>query len=221
MKKYYEAYDLRYQQVHKENMIYFAETPSPIVGEMLEKYRLPKDAALLEIGCGEGRDAFPLLKAGWNLLATDISQTAVNYCKSRLPESAEHFAVLDCLRDRLPGKYDLIYAVAVLHMLTEDEDRSAFFAFLKEQLKDGGLALICSMGDGEEEFASDPSKAFDTVTREHLSGKELQVASTSCRVVSLPHLEAEAAAAGLRLLESGHCSIEPDFPNCLYIVVKK
>ncbi len=221
MKKYYEAYDLRYQQSHRENLSWFAETPSPIVGEMLAKYQLPKSAKLLEIGCGEGRDAFPLLKEGWNLLATDISETAVRYCREKFPELARHFATLDCVTQRLPQKFDYLYAVAVLHMLTEDADRSAFYAFVQEQLSDEGIALICSMGDGEEEFCSDPTKAFDSVERKHPSGKTLELASTSCRVRSLPHLEEEARAAGLTLIESGHCSIEPDFPTCLYLVLKK
>ncbi len=220
MPKYYEAYDLRYRQVHEENLIYFAETPSPIVAEMLEKYQLSKAAKLLEIGCGEGRDAYPLLKAGRDLLATDISETAIAFCKKQQPDLAEHFRTLDCIAERLPEKYDFIYAVAVLHMLTEDEDREGFYRFLKEQLSENGLALICSMGDGEEEFASDPTKAFDTVERTHLNGQTLHVASTSCRVVSLEHLREEAEASGLSVVESGHCSIEPDFPSCLYMVVK-
>lgn len=76
---YYEAYDDRYRQVHGENLRWFMEEPSPIVGQVLSEYGIPDNAKLLEIGCGEGRDARFLLKRGYDVLATDVSAEAVAY----------------------------------------------------------------------------------------------------------------------------------------------
>ena len=56
MKKYYEAYDQRYRQVHERGMEWFSGQPTPIVGEVLAKYGITPDAPMLEIGCGEGQD---------------------------------------------------------------------------------------------------------------------------------------------------------------------
>jgi len=218
--KYYNAYDLRYQQAHKENIQWFSDAASPIVMEMLEKYGITKDAKLLEIGCGEGRDAIALLKEGYDLFATDVSSEAVAYCKKLAPGFGEQFAVFDCLADTLTQKFDFIYAVAVLHMLTEDEDRARFFESIRVHLKEGGLALICTMGDGEDQWKTDPSKAFDMVQREHLSGKLLELASTSCRVVSWETLHKEIAAASLSIAEEGMCSAPPDFGSMMYVLLK-
>lgn len=63
--KYFEAYDLQYRQIHQQNLQWSSDTPTPIVAEVLAEYPLSPDARVLEIGCGEGRDAFPLLQKGY------------------------------------------------------------------------------------------------------------------------------------------------------------
>lgn len=221
-RKYYEAYDDRYRQVHSENLIWFTEDPSPIVGEILSEFDISKSAKLLEIGCGEGRDAEYLLEQGFDLLATDISAAAISYCQKRKPGFADKFQVLDCIRQRLDAKFDFIYAVAVIHMLVLDEDRIGFYQFVREQLSETGIALICTMGDGEFERQSDISTAFALQERIHeQSGRTVYIAGTSCRMVSFETFDRELEDNGLAVLKQGMTSIEPDFPQMMYAVVKR
>jgi SAM-dependent methyltransferase len=220
MKKYYEAYDDRYRQVHKENLHWFDENPSSIVLEMMKKYAVPRNGKILEIGCGEGRDARAVLRSGFALTATDISGEAVAYCKRIMPEFAQSFRVLDCLSDKLDEKFDFIYAIAVVHMLVPDKDRDGFYRFLREHLKPEGIALVCTMGDGEFEMQSDINRAFELQEREHESGAML-VAGTSCRMVSFPTFEAELKRNGLEIVETGITSALPDFNSLMFAVVKR
>ena len=76
-RKYYEAYDDRYRQIHEKNLAWFYSEPTAIVRQTIEKYSITTSHKLLELGCGEGRDAFPLLNADFDLLATDISPAAI------------------------------------------------------------------------------------------------------------------------------------------------
>ena len=62
MKHYYEAYEDRYKAIHSLGHAWSSDRPTPIVGEILARYGVPKTARLLELGCGEGRDALPLLR---------------------------------------------------------------------------------------------------------------------------------------------------------------
>mgnify|MGYP005766875105 FL=1 len=221
-RRYYQAYDDRYRQIHEQSLHWFSEAPSPIVLEIMNKYQVSKASAILEIGCGEGRDAAYLLQNGYPVLATDVSTEAVKYCRKQFPEYADSFQVLDCLTERLSGTYDFIYAVSVLHMLVEEKDRARFYRFLYEQLKSTGIALICTMGNGTEEWRTDASQAFHLEKRVHRrSGREVCVAATSCRTVSFETLKAEIQAGSLLLLESGMTSIIPDFPTIMYAVVKR
>ena len=220
-RKYYEAYDDRYRQVHSENLQWFAEAPSKIVSQVIERFNIQTDSSILEIGCGEGRDARPLLKQGFQLMATDISPEAISYCQSRDPEHAGCYRVLDCVYGQTDERFDFIFAVAVLHMLVEDDDRAAFCRFIRNHLSSNGIALICTMGNGAFERSSDISTAFDLQQRTHEgSGRILSVAGTSCRMVSFTTFESELAQAGLSILEMDSTSVEPDFAQMMYAVVK-
>ena len=221
-KRYYEAYDDRYRQVHGENLQWFMDGPSPIVGEVMERFGIGKDSSILEIGCGEGRDGAFLMARGYDVLATDVSEAAIRYARKKFPAFSRRFGVLDCLKGSLTEKYDFIYAVAVVHMLVEDEDRAGFYRFLRNHLAPGGVALIGTMGNGETERRTDVSGAFRLQERIHeQSGRRVKIAATSCRMVGWPSLRRELTENGLRLAEWGMTAIEPDFPQMMYAVVKK
>jgi len=221
-RKYYEAYDDRYRQVHQESVLWFSENPSTIVAETIEEYKIKPNRKLLELGCGEGRDAVHLLNRGFNLLATDISPTAIEFCKNRFPHVADHFDILDCVNGQWGDAFDFIYAVAVVHMLVLDADRNAFYQFIRNHLTETGIALICTMGDGHLERQSDIKTAFDLQHRLHeQSGKMIDIASTSCRIVSFETFEDELQRNGLAIIKKGLTSIEPDFTQIMYAVVRK
>lgn len=222
MAKYYEAYDLRYRQIHQQHLQWASETPSPIVGEVLKRYSLPKGARLLEIGCGEGRDALDLLRQGLDVLATDVSPEAVAFCRQKAPAFAEHFQVLDCIAGTMEETFDFIYAVAVLHMLVLEEDRQAFYRFIQSHLKPQGLALICTMGDGQTEVQSDIETAFEAQERVHQeTGKTVRIAGTSCRMVGFDAFRNELAQNNLAPVEMGLTASPPDFSQMLYAVVQR
>ena len=219
---YYEAYDDRYIQVHTKNLQWASHMSSPIVTDVIQRFDLSKRADILEIGCGEGRDASFLLKQRYRLIATDISPEAIRYCRAANPQFAECFQVLDCLTGKLDVKFDYIYAVAVVHMLVNDSHRAAFYRFIREHLKENGIGLICTMGDGSTERKSDISTAFELRERNHgETGEKLILAETSCRMVDWETFLSELHGNGLYVLEHGLTAVEPDFPVMMYAVIRK
>ena len=219
-KKYYEAYDDRYRQIHKQELQWFSESPSDIVLETGQAYSISPKSRILEIGCCEGRDAYPLLKQGYDLLAADVSREAVMYCKTKFPDFSEHFQIMDCITEKLGRKFDFIYAVAVIHMLVSNEDRNAFYSFIREHLSSTGIALICSMGDGNSESQTDVRSAFNIVNRTHgRTGKTVRIASTSCRTVSFDTFQKELLQNGFKIIKEGITAVEPDFPQMMFAVV--
>ena len=217
---YYEAYDDRYQQVHRENLKWFADQPSDIVSNVIRKYSVC--GRILELGCGEGRDAVPLLEQGFDLLATDISPAAISFCQKEWPEYKSHFQMLDCVRGEMNAKFDFVYAVAVIHMLVLQEDRNSFYQFVRNHIEENGISLICTMGDGLLERESDVSKAFELQTRIHeQTGRVLNLAGTSYRAVSSDTFHRELRENGLEILEYGITDVEPDYGKMMYAVVRK
>lgn len=221
MKRYYEAYDLRYRQVHEAGLTWFGEQPTPVVAQTMTKYGICAGAPMLEIGCGEGQDAAALLRNGCNLLATDVSGEAIRFCREKYLRWAERFAVLDCLKDDLDAQFDFVYAVAVLHMLVTDEDRQTLLTFIRDHLTAAGIGLVVVLGDGEMQRATDINAAFDVQERVHeASGRKLAIASTSCRIVTRDEFRNELTRAGLEIVELGDTSWD-DAPFAMYAVVKR
>ena len=161
-----------------------------------------------------------VLENGYQLMATDISREAIAYCKKRMPRYESNFSVLDCLSDDLYSRFDFIFGIAVIHMLVLDEDRNGFYQFIHKHLSADGIALICTMGDGEFETQSDISEAFTLQERNHESGK-MMVAGTSCRMVSFSTFENELARNDLSIIEKGITSSLPNFNSLMYAVVRK
>ena len=221
MRNYYEAYDDRYLQVHAKHLQWASDVASAIVPQVMERHGISSDSRILELGCGEGRDATALLAQGYDVFATDISPEAIRYCRENNPEFVEHFQVLDCIEGQLEEKYDFLYAVAVIHMLVLDDHRASFYRFLRNHLKEDGIALVCTMGDGTMEVRSDISTAFDLQERTHgQTGEKMLLAGTSCRMVKWETFLDEIRLSGLRIVEYGLTEVPPDFPVMMYAVVK-
>jgi len=221
-RRYYEAYDDRYRQIHTQGLRWFDEAPSGIVMETIREFGITSSNSILELGCGEGRDAFPILKEGYQLTATDVSGAAISFCKEKWPEFAEHFHVLDCVSGEWEESFAFIYAVAVVHMLVPDEDRNGFYRFIRNHLQPEGIALICTMGDGKLERQTDIGRAFELQDRIHeQTGRPVRIAGTSCRMVNFETFRRELERNGLEILKEGITSVEPDFNQMMYAVVRK
>ena len=219
-REYYKAYEDRYKTIHQKGASWFSNTPTPIVMELLEKYGISLSSPILEIGCGEGRDAKALLEKGYCLKATDVSPEAISYCKAAFPEHISNFQTLDCLKDHHPFSYTFIYSVAVIHMLVPSKNRTDFYQFIYQHLTENGLSLICTMGDGKIERETDIRKAFRVEEREHSSGS-IPVSSTSCKMVSFSTFEKELKENRFTIIEKGLTESFPDFPILMYALVRK
>ena len=216
--KYYEAYDKRYDKIHSLGLEWEKKDPSPIVKNIIQKYNIKKEQAILEIGCGEGRDARVLLEDGYNILASDVSQEVINYCTNKY--NSDRFIKLDVVTENLNKKFDFIYSVAVIHMLVDNVDRLKFFEFINNHLKNNGIALVCSMGDGVETKCTNKEDAFNIVKREH-NDNIVDVVATSCKMVDWNEFENEVINANLKILEKGIVEDTPGFNKMMYIVIKK
>ncbi len=220
-KSYYLAYDDRYRQVHENGLLWLGNKPTPEVLRFLNRYKCSRNHSILEIGCGEGRDSLFLLGEGYNVIGSDSSQEAINTC-NKLSDNTykNNFICLDFVEDSLHETFDFIYSIAVLHMLTDDEHRNKFYSFIKNHLNSDGKALILVIGDGEQEMITDASKAFEIVERIHEETNTiLNIASTSCRIVSWDKLLNEINENNLKVISKEINLDTPGFSNCMSVVV--
>ena len=77
-----------------------------------------KKGKILDIGCGNGRDAYFFNKNGFNVTGVDISQKAI---KENLKNKIKNlvFKKFDVGKDKPKGKFEIIYCRFFVHTLDE------------------------------------------------------------------------------------------------------
>ena len=220
---YYKAYDKRYKQVHDKNTLWFSFIPTLEVMDVINKYDISKDSKILEVGCGEGRDAIYLLSQGYNVLGVDSSKEAIKKCNELSNYLyKDKFKEFDIINAKLAEKFDFIYSISVLSTLIDDYHRRMFLKFIKEHLTDRGYACITVIGDGEERYSSDKDLAFDDIKKINVNtNEEMDIASTSCRIVDWDSFLKEITECGLKVKDKWVSDRIPDFSLSMCVVVGK
>ncbi len=77
---YYMAYEKRYSQVYNKKMMWSSNQPTTDVINFFNKYNISKNNKVLDLGCGEGRDAIYFLDKGYNVSAVDYFKTVIEMC---------------------------------------------------------------------------------------------------------------------------------------------
>lgn len=126
---------------------WFADSPSGLA-TILTKM-LKKGSTILEIGCGNGRDARYFANNSMNVTATDFSRVAI---EKNLKSNTKHslkFSVLD-IRDPFPysnNSYDAVYSSLALHYYSDKKTREIFHEIHRVLNEDGLIAFSCKEYD--------------------------------------------------------------------------
>lgn len=225
--RYYQAYNERLKKIHGMGELWFSTDPTPELLAWLREYKVPEDEQILEIGCGEGRDAIHLAELGYAISACDISEQAIVKCKELSEKKGVEvdWLIADALKlEKVLKKrrYKWVYSIGTLHILVYDEDRQQFLARLYSVLQPGGRALLVNMGNGEEERKTDPNIAFEEVERNLLCDerKKVKVSATSCRVVSWERHRRELQEAGFTI-ERELNTINHEYGPCMTVYLSR
>ena len=100
----------------------------------------PQRGTMLDYGCGLGSHLYYFLQNGYTPYGCDVSQTAIERCKTLMPEHADHFHVIPSiprLRDYFNLQFDLVFSNQVLYYLN-DRDMKNVVSQLYALTKPGG-----------------------------------------------------------------------------------
>ena len=133
--------------------IYWADLkPNPLLSTWLAEQPDGSGKRAVTIGCGLGDDAEEISRFGYDVVAFDISQSAINMCTSRYPKSAVEYCVQDLFA--LPSTwvqgFDLVYECNTIQILSGD-NRSRAMKSISTLVGTGGTLLVsCRSRIGEE-----------------------------------------------------------------------
>ena len=156
-----------YQRIAEPYALAFQE-PSDHIDSFIEL--LPKGAKVLDVGCGNGMDAFYLEEKGFAVKAFDLSEEMLEYAKAR--ESKVDFEKAD-LKDFEYGteEYDgIIASYSLIHLFKEDVPR--VLSKIYEGLKPGGSFFVGVQSGKPAELYVDEPMAAHTRFFLNVFGKE-------------------------------------------------
>lgn len=118
-----------------------AQAPSPFA--IACSRRFLAQMSLLELGCGNGRDAAFFAQRGLRVTALDRSDAAIESCRSGPIGAVAEFICLDAANagSLSPRRFDVVYSRFSLHAMTREEESGALQAS-RDLLSSGGLLCI-------------------------------------------------------------------------------
>lgn len=179
-----------YHTVEEDNWWFVARRDMLL--RLLERYRVPLDAQILDIGCAGGALLLALKERGYKALtALDYSSDAIARCKGR---GIERAFVMDGHRPEFPERtFDVIIASDCLEHLSDDQTALANW---NRVLKTSGIAFI---------FVP----AYQFLWSAH------DEANHHYRRYTRLELAKKASTAGFQILESGYWNLLFFFPTAL------
>ena len=109
---------------------------------------LPSGARVLDLGCGEGRNALFLAECGFDVTAVDISETGIRKLRALAEERQLdiHSEIADMRAYRLAHSFDMISSHGCLH-LVEREEWQRLIPLFKVHTNPGGINVVVVFTD--------------------------------------------------------------------------
>jgi len=132
-----------YENDYRKKEYFWGVEPNTSCLKVLEMMPPIKPLKLLDIGCGEGKDAVFFARCGYNVSAFDISEAGLEKTKrlantARVPVRVFRANMWDY---RLEEKYDVLYSSGVLHYI-KPELRDEIMANYKAHVNKNGIVAF-------------------------------------------------------------------------------
>lgn len=172
-------------------------SPSPFAMHCIDLFK--PGQRILEIGCGNGRDANYFSENGFPIVAIDKSREAINSCIKNIPNKNATFIcgeAIDVLK-KPDENFDIVYCRFSLHAMTEKEENSTLVTALNHLNPGGMLCIECrSINDpmARKGEVLSPSERIDGHYRRFIVREELEAKLTSLGFVIMLLVESNGLA---------------------------
>jgi len=149
-KDFKSHWDKAYERTETDKLGWYEIMPEPSL-LLIDKCKLSKNAALLNVGAGASTLVDELLKLGYeNIIANDLSSSALNKLKARLGEEKSdnvRWIVDDLTRPTVLKSLEPIalwHDRAVLHFFNEKKEQEDYFDLLKKLVQTDGFVILAT-----------------------------------------------------------------------------
>lgn len=138
-----DYFKTKYERLYEGRDYYWGLEAADFLDTLIDKTAGRNGLKLLDIGCGEGKDAVYMAQRGFDVTAFDITESGIRKTK-RLAEmrGVSVNAFVADINDFDPeGPFDMIYSTGTIQYL-RDENKAAFFDKLNRITAENGLVYF-------------------------------------------------------------------------------
>ena len=177
-----EHWDEIYEALDADELTWYEEIPEASI-KLLSKCHINKDESILDVGAGASTFIDYLINQGYsNIIATDISEIALNKLKERLGNekaSLVRWIVEDITQPaHIQNLRDIAvwHDRAVLHFLLEENQQQMYLSTLKKVVKKGGYVIIAAFSlKGAKKCSGLNVKNYDQNMLAEFLGKDFRL----------------------------------------------
>ncbi len=152
-----------YNSLSEEYAKKFAKYP-PVAEWNIFLSKLPKQAKILDVGCGSGRDSKYFSSKGHGVIGIDLSSKLLTIAKKAVPKA--NFKLMDLRKMTFPDKtFDGIWACASLLHIKRNEILPVIYKIYSLLKPNGILFILTREGIGEKQDV----RLYTYVTQEELT----------------------------------------------------
>ena len=133
--------------------------PHPMFAKWFDDVPAPKPGTTaLVVGCGLGDDALALEDKGYKVTAFDVSESAIDLCKKRFPDSNTAFVTADLLAG-IPewnNSFDLVLEIFTIQALPPKYEAKAIKNITDLVSPGGELVVVTAMVSTPRSFEQGP-----------------------------------------------------------------
>ncbi len=132
-----------YERWYEGDEYYWGTEPGSFLDELISLCPPAEDKTVLDIGCGEGKDAVYMARKGYKVSAFDLTENGIRKTAALAGKRGVSInAYVDDINTFSTGeKFDIIYSTGTVQYLFE-ENKEDFFRKLGKITKKGGIVFI-------------------------------------------------------------------------------
>lgn len=143
------GYDEGYAQCPR----FWGQTPAVLVQKAIDMFASIEQKTAIDLGCGDGKNAVALARAGFRVVALDKSEIAVRNAINSYGTGDVSWLVADLTSiEGPPACYDLVIATGSLHCLASDDAIVRAIKGMQRLTKPGGLNVVSAFDDGPQDM---------------------------------------------------------------------
>jgi tellurite methyltransferase len=157
-----------YDEGYRQCSCFWGREPGRLVRLFVDRIGDVRGLRVLDVGCGEGKNARHLAGLGATVEAFDTSELALANARKAWRESPNLRFFVGDVRDLdlKPSTYDLVIAYGVLHCLRNEGEVEECIAKLQSTTTSSGHNIVCAYNDRSQNIAL-PHPGFQPVLLAH------------------------------------------------------